>query len=298
MAENKKELTRFEKLCEKNVTKYTEKKNGLTYLSWTYAWQEFKKEYPNATYEIKHWDGKPYLFDENLGYMVETTVSTGDEIHSMWLPVMNSTNKAQKHIAYEIKTASGKIITVEPATMFDINTTIMRCLVKNLAMFGLGLYIYAGEDLPEDIREYTCAVCGAEVKTVKIKGEVRTPKEILDTCGGMCLKCYKEIYNKDIQIENTTEPLSTKNEYTLKECLKDNKVKLITSTLIKPAIDYVRNKYGRDFHKNFIITKQELKTRLIAGKPLIWSIKDNQQRSSEKRTFNDYRKYSSREKLE
>lgn len=179
MTENKKELTRFEKLCEKNVTKYTEKKNGLTYLSWTYAWQEFKKEYPNATYEIKHWDGKPYLFDENLGYMVETTVSTGDEIHSMWLPVMNSTNKAQKNIAYEIKTASGKIITVEPATMFDINTTIMRCLVKNIAIFGLGLYIYAGEDLPE-LSETTLAEKKAEETAKKIAIMKEKIKALLD----------------------------------------------------------------------------------------------------------------------
>lgn len=183
----KKELTAFEKLYERNVNEYTEKKNGLTYLSWIYAWKEFKKTYPNATYEITHWDGKPYLFDENLGYMVETTVSTGDEKHSMWLPVMNSTNKAQKHIAYEIKTASGKIITVEPATMFDINTTIMRCLVKNIAMFGLGLYIYAGEDLPE-LSETTVAEKKAEeiakkisVMKEKIKGLLNQIDPVVDT---------------------------------------------------------------------------------------------------------------------
>ena len=175
----KKELTAFEKLCELNVNGYTEKKNGLTYLSWTYAWKEFKKAYPNATYEITHWDGKPYLFDENLGYMVETTVSTGDEIHSMWLPVMNSTNKAQKHIPYEIKTSSGKIITVEPATMFDINTTIMRCLVKNIAMFGLGLYIYAGEDLPE-LSETTVAEKKAEETAKKVSAMKGRIKELLN----------------------------------------------------------------------------------------------------------------------
>lgn len=175
----KKELTAFEKLCERNVNEYTEKKNGLTYLSWTYAWKEFKKAYPNATYDISHWDGKPYLFDEKLGYMVETTVSTGDETHSMWLPVMNSTNKAQKHIPYEIKTSSGKIITVEPATMFDINTTIMRCLVKNIAMFGLGLYIYAGEDLPE-LSETTIAEKKAEETAKKITIMKEKIKALLD----------------------------------------------------------------------------------------------------------------------
>lgn len=179
MTDTKKELTQFEKLCERDVSKYTEKKNGLTYLSWTYAWKEFKKAYPNATYDISHWDGKPYLFDEKLGYMVETTVSTGDEVHPMWLPVMNSTNKAQKHIPYEIKTSSGKIITVEPATMFDINTTIMRCLVKNIAMFGLGLYIYAGEDLPE-LSETTLAEKKAEENAKKASAMKTRIKELLN----------------------------------------------------------------------------------------------------------------------
>ena len=179
MTDTKKELTQFEKLCERDVSKYTEKKNGLTYLSWTYAWKEFKKAYPNATYDISHWDGKPYLFDEKLGYMVETTVSTGDEVHSMWLPVMNSANKAQKHIPYEIKTSSGKIISVEPATMFDINTTIMRCLVKNIAMFGLGLYIYAGEDLPE-LSETTIAEKKAEETAKKASAMKARIKELLN----------------------------------------------------------------------------------------------------------------------
>jgi hypothetical protein len=144
-----KELTKFEQLCEQDVSKYTEKKNGLTYLSWTYAWKEFKKNYPQATYHVTHWDGAPYYYDENLGYMCETTVDNGDgTVHSMWLPVMDGANKAMKAQMYTYETRNGKKA-VQPATMFDINTTIMRCLVKNIAMFGLGLYIYSGEDLPE-----------------------------------------------------------------------------------------------------------------------------------------------------
>lgn len=144
----------FEKLVSINVNEHTEKKsvgNGrsLTYLSWAWAWQEFKKLLPDAKYEIKHWDGKPYLFDEQLGYMVETSITAGGETHSMWLPVMDGANNAMKHEAYEYKTKFDKVVKVNPATMFDINTSIMRCLTKNMAMFGLGLYIYAGEDLPE-----------------------------------------------------------------------------------------------------------------------------------------------------
>lgn len=142
----------FETLSSINVNEYTEKKNGLTYLTWSYAWKEFKKVCPDATYEVVKFDGKPYVYDENLGYMCYTTVTVNGLTHEMWLPVMDGANKAMKAVPYTYKVKSyGKEVekTVQAATMFDINKTIMRCLVKNLAMFGLGLYIYAGEDLPE-----------------------------------------------------------------------------------------------------------------------------------------------------
>lgn len=183
---------KFAELYSLDVGEYIEKKQGLSYLTWSYAWAEFKKIYPDATYEVKKDEqGRCYFGDEDIGYMVYTTVTAGGLTYEMWLPVMDNANKSMKLNAYTYQTRSGEK-SVEAISMFDINKAVMRCLVKNLAMFGLGLYIYAGEDLPEDIREYTCSVCGAEVKTVKIKGEVRTPKEILDTCGGMCLKCYRE----------------------------------------------------------------------------------------------------------
>jgi uncharacterized protein YhbP (UPF0306 family) len=135
------------KLLELNVNEHTEKQNGFTYLSWAWAWTEIIKENPDASYEVHLFDGKPYVFDENLGYMVFTSVTIGGDTKHMQLPVMNGANKAQKHIAYEYETKFGPK-KVEPATMFDINTAIMRCLTKNLALFGLGLYIYAGEDVP------------------------------------------------------------------------------------------------------------------------------------------------------
>lgn len=143
--------TSFEKLYNINVNDKAEDKNGLTYLSWAWAWAEFKKVHPTATYEIKMFDnGLPYSYDPNTGYMVYTSVTVDGLTHMMWLPVMDSNNKAMKSEPYVIKTKWGKEIPVAAATMFDINKTIMRCLTKNLAMFGLGLYIYAGEDLPEE----------------------------------------------------------------------------------------------------------------------------------------------------
>ena len=144
----------FDELFKLNVNEHTEKKSTgnkeLTYLSWSWAWAEVKKRYPNASYEIvKFENGLPYTFDPNTGYMVYTKVTIEDITHEMWLPVMDSHNAAMLAESYTVKTKYSSY-TVDKCTMFDVNKTIMRCLVKNLAMFGLGLYIYAGEDLPED----------------------------------------------------------------------------------------------------------------------------------------------------
>lgn len=148
-------IEEFTKLYSINVNDKVDKKNKLTYLSWSYARAEFKKVYPDATYEIKLFDNKPYIFDEDLGYMVFTSVTVWELTHEMRLPVMDWANKAMKNkeYTYKVKDRDTKEYvekTVDKASMFDVNKTIMRCLTKNLAMFGLGLYIYAWEDLPEE----------------------------------------------------------------------------------------------------------------------------------------------------
>ena len=150
-----KEKSIFETLFNINLNEHIEKKNGLSYISWPYAWAEVKKYYPDASYEIKLFgeNNLPYVFDENTGYMVFTSVTIKNITHEMWLPVMDNANKTMKSVKYVYETKYRKNIPVETATMFDINKAIMRCLVKNLAMFGLGLYIYAGEDLPESQSE-------------------------------------------------------------------------------------------------------------------------------------------------
>jgi hypothetical protein len=125
------------------VNNHVEKKKDLSYLSWAWAWSETKRECPDATYKILETD-----YDEVLGFMCHTTVTIEGETLEMWLPVMDGANKSMLKRSYTYSTRYGDK-TVESATTFDINKTIMRCLVKNLAMFGLGIYIYAGEDLPE-----------------------------------------------------------------------------------------------------------------------------------------------------
>lgn len=144
----------FDTLFHLDVNSRVEKKKTgntqLSYLSWAWAWAEVKKRYPEASYKILKFENNlPYVYDANTGYMVFTEVTIGDVTHEMWLPVMDGANKAMKNVPYKYTTKNGEK-TCEASTMFDINKTIMRCLVKNLAMFGLGLYIYSGEDLPEE----------------------------------------------------------------------------------------------------------------------------------------------------
>lgn len=150
-------MEHFNTLFQVNVNEHTEQKNGLTYLSWAYAWAEIKKRYPDATYEVlKFENGLPYVYDEKTGYMVFTRMTIEGITHEMWLPVMDGANKAMKSspYTYQVKDwKKGGYIekTVEPATMFDINKTIMRCITKNISMFGLGLYLYCNEDLPQEL---------------------------------------------------------------------------------------------------------------------------------------------------
>jgi hypothetical protein len=183
MAETKKGV--FATLNAINVNDHTEvKDNGtdkLTYLSWVWAWQQVKTKYPDVSYEVKHWDGKPFLYEEALGYMVETSVTIQGETMTMWLPVMDSKNKAMKAQPYSYKTKYGEKW-VNAATMFDINTTIMRCLVKNLAMFGLGLYIYAGEDLPQEEKEQQANAMQAKIEEACAAMRAVTSREEMEAC--------------------------------------------------------------------------------------------------------------------
>ena len=139
----------FQMLANLNVSEMVEKRNGLSFLSWAPAWRLFKEACPDATYEIiiNQQTGLPY-FESEAGVMVYTKVTACGETHMMWLPVMDNNNKAMKAQPYEIKTKNGSI-TIKAFDMFDVNKALMRCLTKNIAMFGLGIYIYAGEDLPE-----------------------------------------------------------------------------------------------------------------------------------------------------
>lgn len=145
----------FQALYDMNLGDKVEKKDGLSYLTWSEAWKAFREVYPSATFKvITNPDTKlPYFVDPQIGIMVFTEVTADDLTHSMFLPVMNSSNKAMKLEPYTYQVWDKKNNrytdkTCEAANMFDINKTIMRCLVKCLSLFGLGLKLYQGEDIP------------------------------------------------------------------------------------------------------------------------------------------------------
>jgi hypothetical protein len=120
----------YEKLAEINVNDHVEKKGKFGYLSWAWAVDTLKKNHPDATWEVIRHNGMPFMKTE-VGFFVEVAVTVNGITHSQIHPVLNNFNKP-----------------IEKPTTFDINTSIQRCLVKAIALHGLGLYIYAGEDLP------------------------------------------------------------------------------------------------------------------------------------------------------
>ena len=124
----------IEMLLKKSVNDHVEKKNGLSYLSWAWAWAEALKADPKASYKIEMFGDKCFM-DINGTAMVFVTVTMFDKPMTCQLPVMDYRNKA-----------------IPNPDAFAVNTAIMRCMTKALALHGLGLYLYSGEDVPEEGR--------------------------------------------------------------------------------------------------------------------------------------------------
>lgn len=148
----------FVELNNINVNDKTEKKNGLTYLSWAWAWGEIKKKHPDANYTVyENMDGLFYHTD-GMTCWVKTGVTVDGIEHIEFLPVMDFKNRS---------------IPREQVTSFDVNKAIQRSLTKAAARHGLGLYIYAGEDLPEEEKAQEpvclCERCGNQIKSATIR---------------------------------------------------------------------------------------------------------------------------------
>lgn len=152
----------FEALSALNLNEFVEKRNDLTYLPWSDCFDVLRSVYPSATYKvIKNSEGLPYFTDPNTGIMIFTEITIDGITSECFLPVMDYKNQAMKlaPYTYQVWDSNKKAYVdkhVESATMFDINKTIWRCLVKNVAIAtGIGLYIFKGEDVPEKSNEDT-----------------------------------------------------------------------------------------------------------------------------------------------
>tara|TARA_R110000764_G_scaffold239198_1_gene337784 strand:- start:320 stop:844 length:525 start_codon:yes stop_codon:yes gene_type:complete len=157
----------FKTLSAIDVNSKTEKKGKFTYLSWAFAWSELKKVSPTANAKVYHDENTnmPY-FASKAGVMTKVGITVDGLEHINYLPVMDFRNAA---------------IPADKVTMFDVNKTIQRCMVKAIALHGLGLYIYAGEDLPEE--------------------EVKIPSEKLKECKN--LKELAAVYTSLTRTEQT-----------------------------------------------------------------------------------------------
>lgn len=172
----------FTELNSINVQDKIEKKGSLSYLSWAYAWAEVKKLHPDAAYTIyENTEGWNYHTDGRTCW-VKTGVTVNGIEHIEYLPVMDYKNNS---------------IPLEKVTSFDVNKAIQRSLTKAVARHGLGLYIYAGEDLPEaekdesstgsakkEMPRWQLAVMSAVESNFKNKKDAVEPlKEILNRHG-------------------------------------------------------------------------------------------------------------------
>lgn len=124
-------VNHFARLNAINVNEHVEKKGGFSYLSWPYAVAQLRMADATATWEVQRLHGLPYLATE-AGVFVEVAVTVQGIRLSQIHPVLDGRNRP-----------------LLAPTAFDINTSLQRCLVKAIALHGLGLYVYAGEDLPQ-----------------------------------------------------------------------------------------------------------------------------------------------------
>jgi hypothetical protein len=172
----------FKTLNDINVNDKIEKKGKLSYLSWAWAWAKVKENYPDAFYTIyENRQGMNYHTDGRTCW-VKTGVTINGLEHIEYLPVMNNQNKS---------------IPLEQVTSFNVNTAIQRSLTKACARHGLGLYIYAGEDLPEAEQEQapkgetvTCARCG---KKADLDHSFQARDDSTGKLVNLCEQCAQQV---------------------------------------------------------------------------------------------------------
>jgi len=157
------QITVFETLSKINVGDKIEKKSNLNYLSWAFAWQVLKENYPNSNYTVyENKDGLNYHHDTKTAWAKVGVLVEGIE-HIEYLPIMDFKNKS---------------IPLNAVTSMDVNKTIQRALTKAISRHGLGLYIYAGEDLPIETKDEESPIKQIEKAEVKQLQQKPQPKII------------------------------------------------------------------------------------------------------------------------
>lgn len=226
-------------LLQINVNEHTEKKNGLTYLSWAWAWAKVLIADPKAIYEVQFFqsqDGKPQCYmDVNGTAMVWVTVTMFGKPIACQLPVMDYRNKP-----------------IPKPDAFAVNTAIMRCLTKAIALHGLGLYIYAGEDMPEEV--------GNQEESGKLPGVTPEATEKVEQIVKKAIKTVVE--GGDLEDANATlfgeaiiEYLKlNETEADLKSYWKKNQEKLDSLKVTHPTL------YGQ-VKSRFTAAKEKLKSK-------------------------------------
>lgn len=206
----------FQSLNEINVNDKTEKKGNLTYLSWAWAWGEVKKRYPDTQYKVyENADGFCYFTDGKTAW-VKVGVTVNGLEHIEYLPIMNNTNRS---------------IPLASITSYDVNKSIQRCLTKAIARHGLGLYIYAGEDLPEDAE----TPAPTDKPKIDISGE-KLDKTISKSSGKQTTE------TADLQAVKTEESAKTSVQRQCEDMIKALiNTKKATWSEIRPILE---NEYG------------------------------------------------------
>lgn len=191
------ETNYFRELNSIDCSDKIEKKNGLSYLAWAFAWGEVKKRYPDATYTIYENEAGWFYHTDGQSCWVKTGVTVNGIEHIEYLPVMDYKNQS---------IPQGKV------TSFDVNKAIQRSLTKACARHGLGLYIYAGEDLPEDAERVPdpvefCTDCKKQIVSIKKRNGENWPVNEIVTYSSMrfgrqlCPDCQKKAFAAEKEAE-------------------------------------------------------------------------------------------------
>lgn len=190
----------FSELYKVDVSKHIEKKGKFSYVSWPFAVAELKKRHPDATWEVCRFDGAPFMAT-SAGVFVEVSVTVNGCTLSQIHPVLNAQNRP-----------------IAQPNAFDINTSIQRALVKAIALHGLGLFVYAGEDLPE----------GEEVPQQERKIIVTPTSGAREAVSGEDLVYLEELANTIITLHANDDVAGVLNVLEFNNLDNDQKIALWT----------------------------------------------------------------------